>query len=322
MSADDGIARHLADHSVSADFVDRFRETGREFDYVWETRWIREEGFGRIVPGAVSGLLAKSGLAGADIDHFVLPCAMRGVPEAVARACGIRPGAVRDGLAGTVGEAGAAHPILMLAHVLEDAAPGERILVAAFGSGCEAVLFERTDAPARRPRLGVSGWLARRRPEPNYVRFLTLTGLLDVERGMRAELDLKQPLTALWRERRTVLGLVGGRCTVTGTVQYPRTRMSVGGNDRSVDTQEDHRLADVPARILTFTADSLSYTPDPPLHYGMIDFDGGGRMNAEFCDVEPEDVEVGRPMRMMFRIKSFDEVRGFRRYFWKAAPAH
>jgi hypothetical protein len=25
-------------------------------------------------------------------------------------------------------------------------------------------------------------------------------------------------------------------------------------------------------------------------------------------------------MRMVFRIKDFDERRGFRRYFWKAAP--
>ena len=44
-------------------------------------------------------------------------------------------------------------------------------------------------------------------------------------------------------------------------------------------------------------------------------------MYAEFCDVEADTLEVGQPMRMMFRVKSFDEMRGFRRYFWKAAPA-
>jgi uncharacterized OB-fold protein len=44
-------------------------------------------------------------------------------------------------------------------------------------------------------------------------------------------------------------------------------------------------------------------------------------MVAEFADVAPEDVEVGREVRMMFRIKAFDEQRDFVKYFWKAAPA-
>jgi uncharacterized OB-fold protein len=36
--------------------------------------------------------------------------------------------------------------------------------------------------------------------------------------------------------------------------------------------------------------------------------------------VEPGDVEVGRDVRMVFRIKSVDHQRGFVRYFWKAVP--
>lgn len=317
----EGLARFVADCSVSADFVDHFREAGRAFDYGWEARWVRQEGYGELVPRAVSGVLDRAGLTGPDIAHFILPATGRGVAESVATRCGIRAEAVRDGLGGVMGEAGAAHPLVMLAHVLEAAAPGERILVAAFGSGSEAVLFERTGAAAFRPRLGVSGWLARRRPETNYVRYLTIAGELDVERGMRAELDQKQPLTALWRERKTVLGLVGGRCATTGTVQFPRSAISVNPNDRSVGTQEDYPLAERPARILTHTADNLAYTPDPPLFHGMVEFEEGGRMTSEFCDVDARDVEVGRPMRMMFRVKAFDDLRGFRRYFWKAAPA-
>ncbi|MBX9727484.1 MAG: OB-fold domain-containing protein, partial [Sphingopyxis sp.] len=87
-------------------------------------------------------------------------------------------------------------------------------------------------------------------------------------------------------------------------------------------TQEDYPLADVPARILTYTADALTFSPDPPSCYGNIEFEGGGRMMSEFTDIAPDALEVGTDLRMMFRIKSFDELRGFRRYFWKAAPAH
>ncbi len=41
----------------------------------------------------------------------------------------------------------------------------------------------------------------------------------------------------------------------------------------------------------------------------------------DFTDLDETDLVVGKPMRMMFRIKDIDQARGFRRYFWKASPA-
>ncbi len=316
------LAKALAWHSISADFVDHFRAHDAEFDYGWEARWVRDEGYAKLAPQAIKGALDKAGLTGADIDAFIFPATARGVTASVAKQVGVRPEAVRDTLAATVGEAGTAHALVMLAHALADAKPGDRILAAAFGFGCEAVIFEATEALATRPpNQGVSGWLARRKAEPNYMKYLAFNGLLKMDGGMRAEFDQKQPLSALWRHRKTVLGLVGGRCTKTGVVQYPRSDLSVGPNDHALGTQEDYPLAERAARILTFTADNLTYTLDPPAYYGMVEFDEGGRMTAEFCDVEADDVEVGRPMRMMFRIKAVDQQRHFTKYFWKAAPA-
>lgn len=320
--AEDGVARLLASHSLSADFVDHFRAEGQAFDSGWEARWVREEGYGKIVPRAIGQLLAKASLQASDVDVFVFASTLRGAALSVARAAGIAPAAVSDPLDASIGDAGAAHPLLLLAHALEKASPGQRILVAGFGSGCDLLLLERTALPlGPAPRLGVSGWLARRKGEANYIKYLSFNGLIDIERGMRAEIDHKQPLSALWRNRKTVLGLVGGRCRKTGTVQFPKSEIGVNPNDRSVGTQEDYPLAERPARILTHTADSLTYTPDPPAYYGMVEFEGGGRMHVEFCDAEAADIEVGSPMRMVFRIKGVDEQRGFTKYFWKAAPA-
>lgn len=79
-------------------------------------------------------------------------------------------------------------------------------------------------------------------------------------------------------------------------------------------------MADIPVNVVTYTADSLTFSPDPPTYYGNVDFVGGGRLTAEFTDVEADDVEVGREMRMVFRVKARDEQRGFTKYFWKAAP--
>jgi uncharacterized OB-fold protein len=83
---------------------------------------------------------------------------------------------------------------------------------------------------------------------------------------------------------------------------------------------EGVRAADKVAKIVTYTADSLSFSPDPPVYYGAIDFEGGGRLVAEFADCSAEDVEVGREMRMVFRIKAVDQARDFTKYFWKAVP--
>ncbi|MFZ4687990.1 MAG: hydroxymethylglutaryl-CoA synthase family protein [Polymorphobacter sp.] len=317
----DGIARLIGSHSTTVDFVDHFRSKGADFDYAWESRWIRDEGYGAILGGAVIAALSKLGIAGTRIDHAIFPIPVRGVPESLARTAGIRAEAVADTLATRVGDSGAAHPLLMFAAALEIAKPGALILVAGFGQGADVLVFEASDAIAARPRgCGVAGSLAAGRADSNYQRFLFHRGLVDLDRGMRAEFDQKQPGTTLYRNRKAALGLIGGRCTVTGTVQFPKSEISVGGNSREQGTQEDYPLADRRARIVTYTADSLTYSPDPPNWYGMLDFDGGGRLIGEFADVEADDVAVGREMRMVFRIKARDDLRDFTKYFWKAAP--
>ncbi len=318
-----GLARLIGSHSVTADFVDHFRESGEDASYDWEARWVRDEGYGKIMAPAIVAGLAKFGIGGDAITRLIVPIAVRGVPEMLAKAAGISADAITDDLGATVGHSGAAHPALMLAHALETASPGDKLLLVAFGQGCDMLLFEATDAVASaRPRLCVSGWLARRTESTNYMKYLFHRGQIALERGPRAEHDSKTALTALWRNRKVVMALVGGRCTKTGTVQFPMSEVSVNANDHAVRTQEEYPLADVPARIMTYTADALTYSADPPDCYGNIEFEGGGRMMAQFTDIAPDALDVGVPMRMMFRIKSFDELRGFRRYFWKAAPAH
>ncbi len=317
----DPIARFIGSHSVTLDFVDHFRASGADFDYTWESRWIRDEGFSMLLGDALAAAIETLVVDPAKIDRLLIPITVRGVPEGLAKKLGVPAAAVADTLAPNVGDSGVAHPLLMLAAALEQARPGETIMLVGFGQGCDVLLFETTEAIANLPRRdGFSGALARGKADENYLRFLFHRGLLDLDRGMRAEADQKQPGTTLFRNRKTVLGLVGGRCTKTGTVQFPRSEISVNPNDRAIGTQEDYPLAEKQARIVTYTADSLTYSPAPPQYYGMIDFEGGGRMFTEFADVDAESIEVGLAMKMMFRIKAVDEKRDFIKYFWKAVP--
>ncbi|WP_242123904.1 OB-fold domain-containing protein [Sphingobium sp. Sx8-8] len=317
----DVVARFLGSHSTTIDFVDHYRSNGQDFDYSWESRWIRDEGYTGMTVKAVKDALAVLGVAAGEIDRFIMPITLRGVADGVAKKAGIKAEAVADTLAASLGDSGVAHPILLLVAALEQAQAGEKILLTGFGQGVDVLLFEATGKAATLPaRRGVKGSLARGVKDENYARWLFHRGNLALDKGMRAENDEKQPGTTLWRNRKTVLGLVGGRCTKTGTVQFPRSDISVNPNDHAYHTQEDYPLADRKARVVTYTADALTYSPAPPSYYGMIDFDGGGRMIAEFADCSPEEVEVGAEMMMMFRIKAVDERRDFTKYFWKAVP--
>jgi len=316
------IAKFIGGNSRTVDFIDHYRGQGFAYDYVWEERWIRDEGYNKIVPATLVGLFKKTGIEPGSIAHFCMPCTLGKVAASLAKKAGIPEGAVRDNLHAVCGETGTAHSLVMLADALAAAKPGERILVVGFGQGCDALLFEATaDLQRLPPRMGVRGYLARRREETNYNRFLAFNDLVTLERGMRAELDKQTALSTLYRNRNMILSLVGGRCSKCGTAQFPKTNVCVNPDCNAFHTQTDHAFAETGGKVNSHTADQLTYSPDPPAICGMVQFDGGGRLMADFTDMDMAELSVGLRMRMVFRIKDYDSQRGFTRYFWKATPA-
>lgn len=316
------IARLRAWHSVSDDFVDHYRAAGRRFDYRWEERWARDEGFGRILPEAISALLEAAGVEGADIDHLVLPAASLREAQRLAKACRLDADRVVDPLDQSCGHLGAALAPLLLAHCLERATPGQRILLAGLGQGCDLLLFETTEAlAAYRSATPVGAALDAGWSDENYLRFLAFEGTIELESGIRAEADLKTAHSVAYRGHKALTGLQAGRCTACGTVQFPPERVCVNRACGAVDSQDPYPLANRRARVVSLTADRLAYHPDPPARYGLIEFDEGGRLLVEFVEWERATLEVGAPVSLAFRIKDLDEHRGFRRYFWKAVPA-
>jgi hydroxymethylglutaryl-CoA synthase len=316
------VARLLGSHSETVDFVHQYRMHDKAHDYAWEERWVRDEGYLKIVPRAVEALLGRCKVEAAAITHFCMPGTLSRIGAVVAKRCGLSDVAVRDNLAAVCGDTGVAHPLLLLAAALEDAKPGDRILLAAFGEGCDALLFEVTPAITKpSARRGVKGALAARREDSNYMRYLSFNGLLDMERGMRAEPDKPTQMTVLYRNRDMIQGLVGGKCRNCGTVQYPRQRYCVNPACNALDSQDEYVFSERSGTVMSYTADALTYSPDPPTYFGMVQFDGGGRMLMDFSEIEAGKIDVGLAVRMVFRIKDADPMRGFVRYFWKATPA-
>ena len=316
------VAKLLGKASASADFVDHFRSMDNTFDYQWEERWVRDAGYMQIVPPVVARCLAAAKVKPEDVTTFCLPSTIARVAQSVAKAAKLPDACVADPLATVCGDTGAAHALVLLVAALEKAKPGDKILVVGFGQGADVLLFEATSEITKRPKtLGVAGHLARRKAETAYGRFLAFNDLIELERGMRAETDKATALSSLWRNRKTVTSFIGAKCAKCGTVQFPKSNVCVNPNCNAFHTQEPHPFAETPGRIMSFTSDRLTYSPDPPAMYGMVQFAEGGRTMMDFTDIDEGDLAVEKPMKMVFRIKDVDSNRGFRRYFWKATPA-
>ena len=90
----------------------------------------------------------------------------------------------------------------MLDIALRAAAPGALIPVAAFGSGCDALLLQRTDVPCPGAPCRDAG-----QAESSYMKYLSFTGQIDSPWGMRAEMDNKTALTAAWRDHGRIVAL-------------------------------------------------------------------------------------------------------------------
>jgi hydroxymethylglutaryl-CoA synthase len=316
------VARVLGATSMTVDFVDHYRSAGERFDYQWEERWARDEGYARLVPKVIAELLSQAGVDPSNIDHLCLPSPQPRLDRVVARAAHLPEHVVGDTLSDRAGDTGAAHALAILVHTLERATAGELLLVVGFGGGCDALLFEVTSEinAYRQLGTGFSKWLDAPGVEYSYARYAALNGLLAVDQGIRSEADKGTAMTVLYRHRDLLFGLVGGRCDACGTHQIPRARFCVNPDCAALDSQVPHSFADSVGHVMSWSADTLTFSLDPPAYYGLIDFEEGGRLLMDFTNIGPGGIEVGEAMRMVFRVKDIDSVRGFARYFWKATP--
>lgn len=299
------------------EYTDRWRVPGEDHSRVWEDRFGEYAGL-PFAGEALHAALADAGWAVADLDRVVVTGLHARAVGAVPRTCGLDPATVVADLSDVVGNTGTAHWALLLADVLDVAAPGEKIAVIVLADGAEVSLWETTPALAAyraRTSRTVRTALAATREDLDYATFLTWRGFLQREPPRRPEPD-RPAAPPSYRTGDWKFGLVGSR-DETGFVHLPPARVSMGTG--GIDQMEPVRMADVGARIATFTVDRLAFSLSPPVVAAIIDFDGGGRFQCELTDVDPDAVKIGDRVEMTFR--RLYTVDGIHNYFWKARPA-
>ena len=240
------------------------------------------------------------------------PRAAAGLP----RALKLKPEQLADGLEASVGRAGAAHAGLLLANALDQAKPGDRILVASLADGCDALVFEVTERIASaRPAHAVDAWIGSKRDDVGYNTWLKWRGTLPFEPPRRP--DPERPAAPpMRRHERWKLAFEGGRCTRCQRGHLPPQR--VCSSCGAIDEMAPEIFADRGCKVATFTLDHLAYSLQPPVVAAVVDFDGGGRLTCELTDVEPAAVAIGNELEMTFR--RLYTGQGVHNYFWKARP--
>ena len=318
----DGVIATMEGHySLSYDFPDYRRIDGDKYIRTWEERWIREAGYGKMIPEAINGFLAKFGLRIQDITKVVYPPLTSKDHADVAKSLGLTPDKVQAPLVEEVGNTGCAHPLMMLIGALEEAKPGEKILVASYGSGSDVMLFQVTEKIKRlKNRSKLKSFLEEKEELKSYEKYLSFRGILSKEEGIRGEEIAPTSLSLQWRERKAILNLVGSRCKACGTPQFPQERICINPDCGALDQMEDYPFSDKRGQLFTYTGDNLTFSEDPPAIYGVVDFEGGGRYWFDITDCRLAALKIGQPVQMTFRRKYQDQARGLYGYFWKAMP--
>ncbi len=302
--------------SVSNEMMDTWRTQEDAFVQSWEDRWVKNQGLFDTTRKAVDRLFRESGPASRQIDRAVLYAPDPRSHRQLADSLGLGAGtALADSLLEGVGCAGAAHVPLMLVRTLEQARPGERILVAGYGDGSDALLLATTERVGRvHGRRGVSAHLESRRLLPDYNRYLWHRGL--VEAHPPPALLVGSSATVLWREARSILKLNGSRCRECGEAAFPVQRICGGCGAK--DLYEEIPLSEARGRLFTYTLDHLASQAAPPLIQSVVDLEPGCRVYTSMTDADPADIRLEMEVEMTFR--RIRKAEGFYNYFWKCRP--
>ncbi|MBE6969040.1 MAG: 3-hydroxy-3-methylglutaryl CoA synthase [Ruminococcaceae bacterium] len=310
------IAKFVDSASVAVDFHDQWRGENDKYVRYWEDRFAITQAYEPFMKEAVTAVLEKTGLKPADFSKIIHYAMTPRYQAQIAAKLGFTPEQIQDSLYDTIGNTGVANVPMMLVAALEEAKPGDKLLVVAYSEGVDALVFEVTEEIANLvPRRGIKSYLEHKRNTMNYEKFLRWRGMIECE-GARRPAQQRSSLPDYLRNYDKNYALYGHICTECGTPQFPPLRKCI--KCKAVDKMEKYRFYGKTGRITTFAIDYLGASIDPPTLSAIVDFEGGGRMLTNVVDCDQEQIHDGMEVEMCYR-KLFD-VEGIHTYFWKAVP--
>ncbi len=311
------IATIEGSYHLSSEFIDVWRKPGDRYMQVWEDRFIREEGYLKILPQAVKGLYKKLNLDPRAITRAAFYGPDARTHAAMARAMKLDPKTqVQEPMFGVLGNTGTALAPMILVAALEQAKPGDTILLATYGDGADAYLLKVTEAIAgiQGKRRGIKKHLDSKLMLPNYGKYVQIRDLMEWEKGTIP--SRRSSLPVIWRDRELVWKLYGQKCKSCGNIQLPKHRVCM--YCRAKDNFEPIRISDKTGTLFTYSMDERAQEIVLPKVFSVVDLDGGGRFYSVMTDRDTAKIHVGMKVEMTFRIQL--EGSELHNYFWRVRP--
>jgi 3-hydroxy-3-methylglutaryl CoA synthase len=298
------LAEVIAWESLTQEFVDRWRIPGEPVTKLWEERF-GETVYTTLGTEAFKLVLESANLSAADVDLLVVTGLAERAVAGVASSCGVAAERIVDRQTAAIGNPGAAQPALLLATALENAGPGQTIVLLSLADGVDALVVRTTAAiTSYAPSRPVAPQITHGAPI-SYGRYLAWRGMLPVEPPRRPE-PARVSSPAAYRNASWKFGFEAGG--ERDDPHLPPKPTDVAGTP----------MSEAIGTIVTFTVDKLSYSQSPPTIFAVVDFDGGGRLPVELTDADVDQIAIGGRVELTFRRLSTGD--GIANYFWKARP--
>lgn len=303
-------------YHVFSSFMDTWKMPKEAFLRTWQDRFIFGEGYSKIAPEAAAAALKQFKATIKDFKKVVLYAPDQRRHAELAKALGVDTKTqLQDGYFNNIGHTGSAFVPMMLVAALQDAKAGDKILTFNYGDGCDVHALTVTSGIEKlRDRRGIKTYLAAKLPIAYYQQYLIFRDLVIEEPGGRATRTSSLPV--LWRERKNLVALIGQKCQVCGTVQFPLQRLCI--ECQTEDKFNDYPLRNKKGKIFTFSMDERTTQPVAPSVACIVDLEGGGRFYGNLTDRDPATVDVGQEVEFTFR--NIHDGAGIHNYFWKIRP--
>ncbi|MGV8056619.1 MAG: hydroxymethylglutaryl-CoA synthase family protein [Smithellaceae bacterium] len=304
--------------SVADEIIDVWRTDRDLAVHSWEDRWVVTQGYDRSMRKSMSAIMEKNNLTAKDFAKAVFGGPDLASHSRLAKALGFDlKTQVQDPLFGAVGNAGAAHSILILAAALQEAKPGDRLLFAGYGDGSDAFILKVTENILKvSGRRGVKGYLQSKMPFTNYTQYCNWHDNMNVPRESGAG-----SASLNYRDKPSLLRFHAAKCRSCSLVSFPIQRVCFRCG--AMDEYDEVKLADRIAKIFTYAKDTRGTMggtmPESPLISVVLETDDGCRIYSLLTDRDPDKVAIGLPVEFTFR--KWSEGVGFHNYFWKCRPA-
>ncbi len=315
-SGSDVICEVLDYYSINQEIFDVWRKRDDVYLHYDDERFASLYGYLKVTKDAVQGLMKKAGLKPEDVSKTIVFAPHGAAYMALAKGAGpLAASFNQDPLLMSLGNLGTTSIFLQLALVLEDASPGDRIILVGYGDGADAFLLRVTEGIKNKPKKkGIRDWLDSKKmfsSYPKYLKFREMVRLSD-------RLWPRDPFTSiayLYREQKQDMALHAKKCNKCGTVWIPAGRVcySCGTKDEFTDVKVSRK-----GKVVTHSVERVIPNPDTPVGMVVVDLDGGARLLTQYTEGNIEELKIG--MGVELALRKYHEARGFNHYFWKARP--